>query len=133
MKWQIGFCLLLSLSTFAENKIKYPVVRVATGRVLSVDKSGTEKALKKTEILKEKDLVRTTSKSILQIDLDDHTSLSVLENSEVSIPGISWEDGSTERIDLNHGDIQSILRRDHPRCHRDLFRRGYHCTDFSWI
>lgn len=108
------FCLLCAGTVVAESvstttlasKIKFPKLSIVTGKVLLIEKGGAERPLKKDEILKEKALIKTLPRSIVQIELDEKSSLTIFENSEVSIPGISWDDGSTERIELNEGEIR---------------------------
>lgn len=104
------FLPFFSLSSFSEQatvvKIKFPRISIVTGKAMLVDKTGKEQVLKKGEILKEKALIHTHDKSIVQIELDEKSALTIFENTEVSIPGISWDDGSTERIELNQGEIR---------------------------
>lgn len=100
--------ILLSAPTFAQNKIRYPVVSIANGKVELVEGEKV-RLLKLGESLKEKAYLRVGDKSQLRIDLSAKTSALILENSEVVLPFIAWEDGRVEQLDLKKGRLHVVV------------------------
>jgi len=110
MKFQILFLSLLFIPSagFAQSKIRYPVVTIANGKVDLIDGEKV-KPLKLSESLKEKAIIRVGDKSQVRIDLSANTSALILENSEVVLPFIAWEDGRVEQIELKKGRLHVVI------------------------
>lgn len=99
--------LLLVQNAVAEQKLKiqFPRVIYISGTVTAFEHE-KQKKLKKNEIIREKVDFKTAAKSMVTIELSPNATVTAFENSEISIPGISIEDGSTERIELKSGQLR---------------------------
>lgn len=74
-----------------------------------------EKLLKKGEILKDKAHFRAGDKAEVELQLSAGSRITVLENSEINIPGISWDQGAIFQINLISGKMRISCTQD---CHR---------------
>lgn len=114
-------------------KVRYPVAKLVVGKVFLIDDAITienreaklqerEKTVRSGSVLKDKAHLRTESKSEIDLALADGSRLVVMENSQVEIPGIAWENGEILEIRLIHGQIRYQCEKD---CHRKIISPIY--------
>lgn len=109
-------------------KALYPRVQNVLGKVYVVSEALTiekrsaqlqerERLLKNGEILKDKARLRAGENSEAELQLSDGSRITILQNSEVNIPGISWDKGAVFQINLLSGKIRASCSKD---CHRNF-------------
>jgi hypothetical protein len=88
-----------------KSHLKYPVISDSKG-VVVLSKDGKVEKIKKSEVLHEKAHLVLKAGAQVRIDISEKTSLVLLQNSEIDIPLIDWEDGKVGAVDL----IQGVIR-----------------------
>lgn len=99
----------------ARTKFKEPYVMSFTGKVQVTDSRGKAQAPKRGQLLREKAVFETGPQSLVQVALSKNERLFVGPQSRVSIPVISWEDGSMERLELEKGSMRLLNLTSAPR------------------
>ncbi len=110
-------CILVfpGLSSWAENKVKFPVVSEVTGAVELSSKSGNSRTPKKGEILKDRAHIHTKLGAKLRLQLDEQTGLLVFENTDLEIPAIDALTGDIREIQLMSGQVRVDSHGDNQR------------------
>lgn len=101
--------LLISVLVFAsgaEAAPKYPVVSELRGNVTLTGKDSQKQPIKAKTVLIERAQLVTGEGSTVAVRLDDHRMFTVLENSEVLLPTISWEGGEAPVVILKKGQLR---------------------------
>lgn len=86
--------------------LEFPVISQFNGVVTLVTKSGQFHVIKKGEALKEKVSLRTGEKTQVRLELDEKSSVTILENSEIEIPLIDRDSGEVSTVILKSGNIR---------------------------
>lgn len=91
----------------------YPMIVEWQGPVWVTGKDGKKELLKAKTVLREKAAIQTSDAGFAKVLLDDVRSFTILANSEVSLPAISWEGGEAPVLFIRSGDIhweQDLLK-----------------------
>ena len=153
MKWHFVFIILIMslLNPLALAKgrgaskpkaARYPLVQVVLGKVYQISEALTvenraakvsekEKLLKKGDTLKDKAHLRVEGNSEIELQLSADSKLTILENSEIEIPGISWEDGAIYQVHLLTGKLRISCAKNCVRTYSNpLFESELPAGDF---
>lgn len=107
MKLFLSLSLFFSFSAQAiEKKIRYPIVSVVDGAVVSIDKHNQHSPTKKLESPNERVIYIVPEKAFLRVELTPKSEIIVKGPSKVEIPVIAWEDGAAERVILHGGELR---------------------------
>ncbi|MEN0058815.1 MAG: hypothetical protein AAGB31_08265 [Bdellovibrio sp.] len=85
---------------------KYPAVVEFQGPVWLTAKDGQRSPLKGKPVLRDKALFETSGSGRVKVQLDSERSFTVLPDSEISLPAISWESGEAPIIHLRKGSLR---------------------------
>lgn len=86
--------------------LRYPFVVTSQGQAWISGKDNKKQMAKAKTRLTERAVIETSATSSVQIQLDADRSFTVLENSEVLLPTISWEGGEAPVLILKKGLIR---------------------------
>lgn len=84
---------------------KYPAVKEWLGQAWVTGKNGQRTSLRQKHVLREKAVLETGADSEVKIQLDEKRTLTLLSNSELLIPVISWEGGEAPVLILKSGSL----------------------------
>lgn len=112
----VGFAQTQALNPF-------PRLRAESGQVLIKQKGEELKGQRQGRTLRESILVETQANSLVRLDFSPTEYVVVGPNSRLLLPGIDWESGRVEELDLLEGRI--FLDLQEPRILRSaLFRES---------
>lgn len=98
--------LIASAKTGDVKPVKYPVVSFYSGMVeVQTAKETKLRKPKVKELLREMALLKTGAKGSLEVALDEYRVMTLMPNTEVSIPNISWETGELSSVVILSGEI----------------------------
>ncbi|WP_413587481.1 hypothetical protein [Bdellovibrio sp. HCB274] len=103
---------LFSLTAIAATAAppRYPAIEEVTGKVILTNKDGTKLTLTKQTVLQEKALFETGDDSSAVIAFGPVRKFTVMPNSSVLLPTISWEGGEAPVLILRSGSLRWVQK-----------------------
>ncbi len=102
LSFTLGF--FLSLSAWA--KSDYPLVISSTGKAFVTEVDGKKNPVKAKALLRGKAHFQTSAGAMVRIQWDAQRELTIMENTDLSIPAIAWETGEAPLLVLKSGAIR---------------------------
>lgn len=106
----LGSVFFAGLSVFAQNPPKYPALTHWQGQAWVTAKDGVRRLVKSRQVLREKAVVETSLSAEVRIQMDAKRTLTLLGNSEISLPVISWETGEAPVVLLKSGSFRWLQK-----------------------
>lgn len=101
--------LLMSFPLMGVAELKtppYPAIKEWQGQAWITGKDGKRQVLRTKLVLRDKALVETSLLGQVKVQLDEKRSLTLLGDSAISLPVISWETGESPILILKRGEFQ---------------------------
>jgi len=105
-----GSVFLAGPSIFAQNPPKYPALTHWQGQAWVTSKDGVRRLIKSRQVLREKAVIETALSAEVRIQMDAKRTLTLLGNSEISLPVISWETGEAPVVMLKSGSFRWLQK-----------------------
>ena len=106
----LGSLFWFGPSAWAQNPPKYPALTHWQGQAWVTGKEGVRRLIKSRHVLREKALLETALSSEVRIQMDAKRTLTILGNSELSLPVISWETGEAPVVMLKSGSFRWLQK-----------------------
>ncbi|WP_374028763.1 hypothetical protein [Bdellovibrio bacteriovorus] len=108
--------LVIMVAFNAHAVVKYPLVKEWYGQVWVTGKDGKRLQVRNKQILREKALLETSLSGQVKVQLDENRMVTLMGDSVLSIPIISWEEGDAPVLILKSGEMQWTQRgKEKPR------------------
>ncbi|MBX3019789.1 MAG: hypothetical protein KF767_18020 [Bdellovibrionaceae bacterium] len=131
------WALLFSFASFTfaakVGKVEYPTLRQIEGQATIRQKGEVLKGRLPGQLLREQVLIET-EKGRVRVDLSADEFLIVSENSSLLLPGIDWDTGAVEELELIKGSFGVELKRARQvrsGLYRDRVEAGRYIFDFN--